>query len=85
MPWEQSWDPGDGSLFMTPGKCRIFYGNGHVENGRCDQLMVNWWLSVGWWFGIQMGQPLSKIPVHEEISQESKPPGPKPTITVTIS
>ena len=57
VPWEQSWDPRDGSLFMTPGKCWIFYGNGHVENGRCDQLMVNWWLSVGWWFGIQMGQP----------------------------
>ena len=48
------------------------------------QLVVNWW-----WFrlvvwGPSNRVPLSSNPFHVRESQESKPPGPKPPIKVTL-
>ena len=41
--------------------------------------MVNWWFGLVVWDSIWV--PLSNNPFHFRVSQESKPPGPKPPIT----
>ena len=45
-------------------------------------VFISLWLSVGlvWWFGIRIWVHPSNNPFHFRGFQESKPPGPKPTI-----